>query len=281
MSQRIAPQVPPSNLEIYSLVYVIEVAIRELIIERLAKQYGPKWYLEAIPRGSGGQKDGREVLSMLDKYLRGDKSARSAPWAENIPHHPIYYLDFPELAIILEKKSNWGAFQDIFGRKEIALSSLRELEPIRNKVAHNRKASESDLRVVTGAYEKLSMAIGRGRMAELAGRCSNAEELPALLLALSREAERAHESCVGYAPLEPLETWRAVAGVWWFDSAYLQHDIGPIETYFRALQDYSSLPRARGTGHIIERWVKAEQVEDKYNAARAAFHGLLETFKDA
>lgn len=281
MSTIISSLVPTHNIEIYGLIYVIEVVIRELIIERLSARHGPRWYLEAIPGGGGGQKDGQVMLSMLDKYKRGEKSARAAPWTANIPHHPIYYLDFPELATVIERKNNWDAFQDIFFRKDIAISTLRELEPIRNKVAHNRKATKADLTVVRGAFEKLSAAVGAGRMAELAARCTNAEELPALLAALDREAERARERLASYEPLEGLNAWSAVGQEWWFDGEYLGRDVTPIESYFRALEGYFGLPRARGGGHLIERWVKSNALDEKYELAKVALGDLLENFNNA
>jgi hypothetical protein len=280
MSEEIKQQIPASNLEIYGMIYVIEVAVRELIIEKLSALHGAKWHTEAIPGGTGGQRDGKEVLSMLEKYKRGERSAKSTPWSENVLHHPIYYLDFPELAIIFERKNNWSAFQDIFVRKEIAINTLRELEPIRNKIAHNRKASRADLNIVTGAYEKLSAAIGKSKMAELAGRCTNAEELPAQLLALSREADQAHERCVRCQPVESLASWNATSKQWWFETEYLGRDVRPIENYFNTLEGYAQLPRTRGTGHVIEKWLKREMLEAKYAEAKEAFIALLEDFTD-
>jgi hypothetical protein len=118
-------------------MYSIEVGLRELIIETFEGLGDPRWYKSRLPG------------EILKKYEEGRKYERSLTWVQCIPHHPVYYLDFPDIATVLERKDNWEtAFKAIFRRKDITISGLRRLEPIRNKVAHNRKASPADLAIV-------------------------------------------------------------------------------------------------------------------------------------
>jgi hypothetical protein len=122
--------VPQENIEIFTILYQIETALRELIIEVLSKVEGSKWYLRRLPG------------DILQKYKDGRILERQIPWTQFIPHNPIYYVDFPHLKVIMERSDNWkDAFEPIFARKEVVIGILIEIEPIRNKIAHNRKAT--------------------------------------------------------------------------------------------------------------------------------------------
>ena len=86
---------PIENLEIYSALYTIETSLRELIIESFETLDGPRWYKKRL--GADIQK----------KYEDGLNYEKTIPWIELVPHHPIYYIDFPKLKEIMEKRDNW------------------------------------------------------------------------------------------------------------------------------------------------------------------------------
>jgi len=106
------PQLPQENIEIFSLLYAIETVLRELIIERLSSVEGSKWYKKCLPS------------DILDKYKDSRNQEKRTPWLQCIPHHPIYYLDFPHLRMIIQRNDNWKVFDDIFFSKEILVSTL-------------------------------------------------------------------------------------------------------------------------------------------------------------
>jgi hypothetical protein len=111
--------VPESNTKIFTLLYSIETAMRELIVEKLSSAYGPTWYKRALPGGE-----------ILTKYKNARLYEKSTPWVQYIPYNPIYYLDFPDLTTIIERNDNWETvFKYIFHRKDIVTTTLRELEP--------------------------------------------------------------------------------------------------------------------------------------------------------
>ena len=256
--------VPKENVEIFYYLYAIEVALRELIIESLEDVAGPKWYLSRLHEDA------------LENYKNGIDFERKTKWTQLVPHHPIYYVDFPDLRIIMERKDNWkDVFKGVFSRREFLVSTLSELEFIRNKVAHNRKATARDVDIVKGAYTKLSEFIGAKRFKELVVRCTCAEGIYERLVELREEAERLFGLCKCLSAIKELSVWKEVSGQWWFDKTYLLCGLDGIEGYFGRLEEYCSLPRLRGGGHKIEKWVKKSNIVDLYSKAQSQFDNLL------
>ena len=82
-------QIPQENIEIFTMLYCIETALRELIIAELSNVEGSKWYKTCLPN------------DILEKYRKGREVEKRIPWIQCIPHHPIYYVDFPDLKKII------------------------------------------------------------------------------------------------------------------------------------------------------------------------------------
>jgi hypothetical protein len=259
--------VPKENIEIFSYLYVIENTLRELIIDLMEKTDGPHWYKKRLPK------------DVLEKFLeRGKEYESKVKWTELIPHHPIYYIDFSDLKKIIESENNKEVFSRIFkGRtKKIIISTLSELEPIRNKIAHNRKATDSDVKIVKAAYVKLLKAIGEDYFNNLSERCTCKTDIFDQLAKLQKEAERSFYACINYQPLnDDLPMWKSIRDMWWFDEIYLGSKLGAIKNFFWLLEQYASLPRKRGTGHKIEVWVKSNDIKTKFKNAQDEFSLLL------
>jgi len=249
-------QVPEANLEIYRLLYCIEVAVRELIIEEMQQYFGERWWKQRLPG------------DVKEKYGNSREVEATASWTELVPHHPLYYVDFPDLRKIMERTDNWDqVFQRIFSRKDILDATLSELEPIRNKIAHNRKATPGDVEVVKGAFAKLVVQVGESRFGDLLLRMTIAESVPELLERLAEEAEQACVACKECQRIGELPTWHAVKSKWWFDEEFLGNSIETVVALFELFAAYKQLPRSRGQGHKIEQWVKTRDVDATYQAA--------------
>ena len=169
--------VPRENIQIYCYLYKIENGLRELIIDLLKDVAGPSWYKRRMPG------------DILEKYLKGRESELKVPWTQLIPHHPIYYVDFPDLKKIIERTDNWkDKFVQIFSRRDILSGTLSEIQVVRNKIAHNRKTTYNDLNIIKGAYTKLSQIIGEKKFTELVSRCTCALNIQERLTGLRKEA---------------------------------------------------------------------------------------------
>ena len=76
---------------------------------------------------------------------RKNDKASQWPWVEQEDIHPIHYVNFSEYVKSITKRDNWReAFSEHFGDRNIISSKLRELDPIRNKIAHMRELTEAE-----------------------------------------------------------------------------------------------------------------------------------------
>lgn len=298
---------PESNREAVELLYVLEVGLRELIIETLAVAGGPKWFKTQLPP------------DITEKYVRGRKTQFAASWSTHIEHHPIYYIDFPDLAKVLDK--NWrNIFQDLLGNKDVFLGSLKALEPIRNTVAHNRKLSASDCDIVRGILTIFEAGIGKSRLMAFVKNCSAAPTISQLLADLREEVTSATEAMSDLRSPVELKVWPSIQNAWWFDSSFLTNsnhaarlDLAKIQltdlrskiskveqqieslsnlqsdetnpsieyatedviSFFELFAQFASLPRSRGIGHKIESWMSSQEVAGKSKLAIDALNSLL------
>jgi hypothetical protein len=261
---------PGSNLRAYCCLYVIETGLRELIIEELSARGGASWHKRHLPG------------DLLKKLREGRAYERNTPWTDNVPHHPIYYVDFPDLVKTIVRSDNWdGVFDRIFKRKDLLESHFRMLEPIRNKVAHHRKLSSKDSVVLEECYAFLLGLVGETRFQRLAATASCAQDIYTQLADFQREGVKCIETCRECAALGELDRSSVVSSSWWFDADYLGHDVRPIEDYFTKLVAYRSLPRHMGCGVAIREWLNACGMEARFASANSVFEALLRERPDA
>mgnify|MGYP000854516324 FL=1 len=258
------PTVPKENLEIFSYLYLIETALRELIIEIFTCIDGPKWYKKRLNKDA------------LEKYQKGKEYEKKIKWTELIPHHQIYYIDFPDLKDIITRPDNWKvAFKEIFNREDIIKGTLTGLEPIRNKIAHNRKVTGSEVKIIESAYVKLSEAVGKEHFKELSERCTSATDIIEKLSNLKQEAGKTYQICKKIQLLEKLNIWESIRTEWWFDEDYLGVKLTNILLYFNIVTEYITSPRQRGTGHKIEAWLESKNFINIYREAENEFKIIL------
>ncbi len=258
-------EIPPkTNMETYSCLFQIENVLRELIIDSLTGVVGPRWYKQRLPP------------DVLKKYREGIAFEKRIPWTRLTPHHPMYYLDFPDLRKVIEREDNWrDSFKGIFARKDILAAIFGELEPIRNKVAHHRTATSEDSRLAASARESLANAIGSDRFSELALKCTLAKGVRERLATLHQESEECLRATSGCGVLPELHAWEYARVQWWFDESYLGTEIEGIYRLFRIFEEYASLPRGRGAGHKIEDWVRERGIKETFEVASWEFSELL------
>ncbi len=116
----------PGYQEAYGLLRKLEGALRGLIEESLS-QVSPNWWNERIPGDVKERAEKREQQSGTGL-------------------HPIQYVDFPDYLKIIRRKDNWrDAFHKVFKDEESISVKLRELEPIRNVLAHSRPLPQGSL----------------------------------------------------------------------------------------------------------------------------------------
>jgi hypothetical protein len=255
--------VPKNNLIAYELIYLIEVGLREFLIYTFGKD-DQKWWKQRLPP------------DVLDKLKQGREKERKIKWIELIPHHPLYYIDFPDLKRVIEVRENWhDAFQKILGDKDVYCGGLRELEPIRNNIAHNRRISETDLYLLRSNKSKLESAIGKEKWESLIIGQTVELGIYEKIVQFGEFLQIIYEKIKSFESIENLEFWNETKNQWWFDNDYLCQDLSPLDTFYAITSNYISLPRFRGSGYLIENWVRQNITLKLYQSVEETIHLLL------
>src|SRR2546422_4514099 len=128
-----APRAQPQGpSEDNLLLKRLEEALRECIVSGLST-LTPDWWMARVPDNVRSKAEGRKA-----------KGESSWPWYGGKDLPLIYYVDFTDYSRIIRREDNWrDAFSHFFGDPEILQTKLRELEPIRNDVAHTRGLTEN------------------------------------------------------------------------------------------------------------------------------------------
>jgi hypothetical protein len=119
--------------EAYSSLQELELALNGLVQRQLSR-LNSDWWRMRIPD------DIRE-----EAERRKERDHKPWGWYKVPDLHLIHYLTFADYAKVIGKNDNWrDAFAEVFGDREIVLTRLRELEPIRNIVMHPSKPLSVD-----------------------------------------------------------------------------------------------------------------------------------------
>lgn len=122
------PRVKEVTIKPYDILKGLEIRLRACIQNELVK-VDKNWWNSRMPS---------DVKQRAEE--RRSKNEKIWPWHEQRDLHPIHYVDFTDYAKIIVRKDNWEqVFKPIFQDAEITSAKLRELEPIRNDIAHSRE----------------------------------------------------------------------------------------------------------------------------------------------
>ena len=139
-------------------------------------------------------------------------------WTELLPHHPLYYLDFPDLKKIIDRKDNWEEyFIKYFTDKDVFISLLRELEPIRNKIAHHRLITNSDIMVLQAVYTAINNALGNQKTIDLVIKQTYIKNITTQFESLRKLVQECYLRCKKIKVLPSIEQWITLKHSWWFD----------------------------------------------------------------
>ncbi len=152
MDQFLAFEPPSRSLdaphEDYAILRQLETALRGHIRLRLSGLTAT-WWIQRVPE------DVRKNAE--DRKLRREGMW---PWSEGGQVELLAYLDFADYLKIISRRDNWrDAFRSTFKDEEILRAKLRELEAIRNDVAHMRPLTAAQRTKLTLHSDELLGAI--------------------------------------------------------------------------------------------------------------------------
>ncbi len=239
-------------------MFGIENTLRAFICTYLEAVSGPCWYKDRLPG------------DLLEKYRASVKLERAVHWVSLTPHHPLFYLDFPDLRKIIERKDNWvGGFDQYFDKnKQIFLGHLSALEPIRNSIAHNRYLQQSDILRLKNFRAMVQDCLehsARPLRCDFHGPASLLEQFKKI----GNEAASCFAKMSTLKELPAVPEWEKSHSCWWFDTDYVGRDISAISQFYAAVSQYRQIPRTHGSGYLIEKWITAERISELYQKCHA------------
>jgi hypothetical protein len=120
--------------EAYTILKELEIRLRECIHGKL-ENISENWWNERVPKDVKDRAESRKK-----------KNQQQYPWHKSKNLLLVFYIDFADYNKIISRRDNWReAFREVFKDKEIISAKLRELEPIRNAIAHSRELNQSEL----------------------------------------------------------------------------------------------------------------------------------------
>jgi hypothetical protein len=132
--KKLTQKIPCPSQEPYKILKELETKMRKCIHGKL-ESISKNWWKERVPKDVKDRAESRK-----------NKNEKQYPWhkGKNLPL--VFYIDFTDYVKIILRRDNWrDEFQKVFKDKEIISAKLRELEPIRNAIAHFRKLTQTEL----------------------------------------------------------------------------------------------------------------------------------------
>ena len=177
-------------------------------------------------------------------------------------HHPLYYLDFPDLKKLIINNANWpSSFELVFTKKGAVESSLSEIELIRNKIAHSRPLSEDELEILVAAKAKLFAGLSQRDLDAAKEAASHAISIRKILGTLESSILSSMAAIQAGDPLtlEHLESFM-LTDAWWFDDAYLGGPVTALTAFISMCRDYARIPSGIGQNHARRKWATNHEI---------------------
>ena len=254
------------NVKAYRLMFTLENVLRELCIEQLNASFGAKWYKSQLSP------------TALKKFSDGITNDRAQFSISFTSFHPVFYLDFSDLREIIMRKDNWNAaFSNLFGNKSqsLIIASLSQVEPIRNKVAHNRTVQEHEVATLNKLLGDIKNCLGEKDFQSYVSRAHDHPQILRHFVEIGEEVLaiavdiRAYKNC--HAPV----IWQSCSKKWWWDELHLGTELSKVDKFYTLAEEYCKLERGRGCGPAIKAWVDAKPVDALASAAGCASRELI------
>lgn len=253
------------NCAAYQLIFEIENFLREQAAHLLIEEFGQKWLKQGIPA------DIREKISNGIRYEKGTS------WQKSRLHNPLYYIDFPDLKKIIINGTNWRVkFEEIFLNKSNVDTSLTDVEAIRNKIAHNRIISDSELSILRSSHIKLIRSISEDSIKEIKQKISGYLSVPSELNCLLNSLT---DILINIESGDPI-TLSSLNGLrlrdnWWFDDVYLGSNLSTIEEFCRQCELYAQIPAGLGQAIARRSWASERNLSLMGREAKRDISAML------
>ncbi|HVS93340.1 MAG TPA: hypothetical protein VHE59_14980 [Mucilaginibacter sp.] len=164
-----------TNVQAYNLLIQIEVGIREFFIFLIKEKGIEDWFTSFF--GNNQRQTISEFIKSINERIKQDqqiapeesyllkinKITSSSEYNGNALEffHPFYYLNWPDLEMLLRMKLNSNLIDSEIGgkKKESLCAALNNLNDLRNDIAHSRFITDDNLEYITVIYNQVKSII--------------------------------------------------------------------------------------------------------------------------
>ena len=159
------------NAEAYTFLMKIEIGLREFFIKIIKEQGVINWVNNFLNRNQN-QSINEFVKLIAEKVAKKEEVSieenfifkmKRVQMSNNIRslYHPFYYLNWPDMAALLSKKTNAELLDKYIGKdqRELLIANLHNLNEIRNHIAHSRFIQNCDLIFVRSVYKQITTIV--------------------------------------------------------------------------------------------------------------------------
>ena len=115
----------------YRLLFVLENVVREFVKDVLEEKDGPDWF------------EKRANIQVKKRVAERKEKEQKNQWRTGRDSHPVNYIDFGDLALIIQ--THWNEFKDLLPPQAWAISRLNDAERSRNVIAHTNVLSDEEV----------------------------------------------------------------------------------------------------------------------------------------
>ncbi|MBE3583853.1 MAG: CBS domain-containing protein [Limnochordaceae bacterium] len=136
----------------YLLLAELEVRLRHFIELQLSR-LTPKWWQQRIPTDVQHRCEQRQVAVL----------GQTPPALADQDASLLAFCGFPDYLEIILERNNWSdVFMSVFGSREWVIHRLKDLQDLRNAVAHHRPLSAEELDLLDAYVEAFLRCFGGG-----------------------------------------------------------------------------------------------------------------------
>jgi hypothetical protein len=236
----------------YPLVRELEIVLRSFIASELQRENGTKWWRQCIPE-------------LIRKRVRDNRNKDlKIGWDRFVSLPLIYYTGFGDLASIMEVGNNWkSCFGPRFSKnQQVITGAVRTVDKVRNKIAHNRPATSNDENDLQYLKDLLLSDLGEDEFGKHLGNFEKYPNIPQVLKGIVIDLRAAVDPVTDDKMLlvPKSEHYDQARSADWWNSEYLGFKVDDIDKCFVKIHEYNRLPRDRGDGSSMQRWVNETSI---------------------
>ena len=249
----------------YPLVRELEIVLRSFIASELQKENGIKWWRQCIPE-------------LVRKRVRDNRNKDlKIGWDRFVSLPLIYYTGFGDLASIMEFSNNWkSCLGSRFSKNQQQITgAVRTADKVRNKIAHNRPATSNDANDLQYLKDLLLSDLGQDEFGKHLGNFEKYPDIPEILKGIVVEIQSAVDLVTSFHIVPKSKHYDQARSADWWDSEYLGFEVDDIDKCFVEIDEYNRLPRERGDGSSMQRWVNETSIVKTLTCAAQFFDNNL------